>query len=435
MQTNIKPIIVLGRRGGVFSRSDGTLETVSEGETLALKLEELGKDLRNNLRYNDALLEDAIVRNEDDLAKLKKEVTEADALLIYLIGMMPLQTIYQWGLPIVAFSGQYTPMLALYAFAVERHSYPNIAIAIDYQDIDEQIQLLEARKKLRNARIALLGFPPPLISRWHHLPDLELARGKLGVEFSPVEMREVMERLPMIDRGEAQTLAERWLEEAKEVIEPSTDDVTDAAQLYLALTSVLEQRRATDVSINCLELVNSLKAVPPCYPMSRLRDEGVHAACEADVVALLTMMLLGYLADEPAFMGNIVSADPRSNIIRLSHCVMPTRMAGFDQPTSPYILRNYHGSHGVTAHVELDSGREVTTARLARTLDEIVVLGGELVDCRDTTACRTTISVSVGDARKFVQCALGNHHAVVYGNHVKQVKALSQMLGIGTIEL
>ncbi len=434
MQIKVKPIIVLGRREGWFCRSDGSLEFVADGEALAHKVAELSKELRQKLETSGTLLEDTVVRNEDELAQLKKDVLEADAVLVYLIGVMPLQSLLQWGLPILVFSGQHTPMLALYAFGVERHSRPGITIAVDFPDIDEEIQLLEARKKLQKARIALFGFPPPIFSRWHHLPDLELAREKLGVDFSPVEIREILAQLPTIDEGKAQTLAQGWLQEAKDVVEPSRTDVTDAARLFLALASMLEQRKANAMAINCIELM-ALRVPPPCYAMARLRDEGIHAACEADVTTLLTMMLLGYVADSPAFMGNVVGANPQSNTLMISHCVVPTRMAGFGQPPRPYILRNYHGSQGVTAHVELDIGQELTIGRLARNMDKIMLLRGELVHCRDTTACRTTISAIVSDVRNFVRCAFGNHHAVVYGNHVGQAKTLSDALGISAVEL
>ncbi len=434
MQIKVKPIIVLGRREGWFCQPDGSLEMVPEGEALGLKVAELSRELRGKLQYSAVLLEDTLVRNENDLAEMKREALEADVLLVYLIGAMPLQTLFQWRLPIVVFSGQYTPMLALYAFGVERHSRPGITVAVDFQDIDEAIQLFDARKKLQKTRIALFGFPPQLFSRWHHLPDLELAREKLGVDFSPVEIRELVAQLPMIDEGEAQTVAERWLQEAKGVVEPSKTDVTDAARLFLALTNVLQQRKANAMAVNCLELMN-LNAPPPCYAMSRLRDEGIPAACEADVSTLLTMMLVGYLADRPAFMGNIVWANPESNVIMISHCVVPTRMAGFTQPSRQYTLRNYHGSHGVTAHVELDIGQELTIARLSRNVDKIALLHGQLVECRDTTACRTTISARVSDVRKFVQCAFGNHHAVIYGDYARQIEALTQALGISSLEL
>ena len=436
MQIRVKPVIVLNKDENTFRRLDGTREIVSDRAAIALRVAELSKELREGLQFSTALLEDAIVRNEDDLANLKGEALKADALLLYLIGMMPLQALLQWGLPIIAFSGQHAPTQALYAFGVERHSQPGITVALDFQDIDEEFQLLEARKKLRNTRIALFGFPPPIFSRWHHLPDLELAREKLGVEFSPVELRELVAKLPTIGQGEAQTVAERWLREAKEVVEPSKTDVIETARLYLAIASILEQEKANALAINCIEMMSSLKALPPCYAMTRFRDEGVHAACEVDVIALLTMMLLGYLTNKPAFMGNIVGTIPESNILRISHCIVPTRMAGFSQPPSRYTLRNYHGRQkGVTAHVELDTGQEVTIARLARDLDKIMLLSGKLVDCRDTTACRTTLSARVSDVRKFVRCAFGNHHVVICGNHTRQAKALSQALGISSVEL
>lgn len=436
MQIKIKPIFILNKGENAFRHADGRREIISDETVVKLKMAQLSKELRDELQCYDALLDDAIVQDEDDLAKLKMEGLKADALLIYLIGAMPLQTLFQWELPIIAFSGQHTPTQALYAFGVERHSQPGITIALDFKDIDEALQLLEARKKLRNTRIALFGFPPPLFSRWHHLPDFELAREKLGVQFSAVELRELVAQLPMVDNKEVQTVAERWMQEAKEVIEPRKSDVTEAALVYLALTKILKQEKANALAINCLEMMRVLSAPPPCYALTRLRDEGVHAACEADVIALLTMMLLGYLTDAPAFMGNIVGTIPESNILSISHCVVPTKMAGFSQPPRRYVLRNYHGIRdGVTAHVELDIGQEVTIARLARNLDKILLLRGELVDCRDTIACRTTISTKVNDVRQFICSAFGNHHILVYGNHIKQAKTLSQSLGIESVEL
>jgi len=158
MQIKVKPIIVLGRREGWFCHSDGSLEFVADGEALAHKVAELSKELRQKLETSGTLLEDTVVRNEDELAQLQKDALEADAVLVYLIGVMPLQSLLQWGLPILVFSGQHTPMLALYAFGVERHSQPGITIALDFPDIDEAIQLLEARKKMQKARIVLFGF-------------------------------------------------------------------------------------------------------------------------------------------------------------------------------------------------------------------------------------------------------------------------------------
>jgi len=287
----------------------------------------------------------------------------------------------------------------------------------------------------QKARIALFGFPPPIFSRWHHLPNLELAREKLGVESSPVEIRELVPQLPMIDEGKAQTSAQRWVKKAEDVVEPSTYDVTDAAQLFLAMSDMLSRKQANAIATNCVELT-TLKVPSACHAMTRLRDEGIHAACKGDVTTLLTMMLLGYVADGPAFTGNVVGANPESNTLMIAHCVVPTRMASLGPPPRRYTLRDYHGTHaGVTAHVELDIGQELTVAQPARNIDKIMLLRAELVDCRDTITCRTTVSARVSDVRNFVRCAFGNHHAVVHGDYVVQTKALSETIGIGAVQL
>ena len=435
-QLKVKPVIILNNEESTFRHSDGTREVITDRKKVSLKAAQFSKELRENLQYSTTLLDDAIVTSEESIANLKAETLKADALLVCPIGTISLKTLLHWKLPIIAFSGQHTPTQALYAFGVERHSYPDITVALDFQDIDDALQRLAARKQLRDSRIVMVGFPSSRFSRWHHLPDLELAQEKIGAEFIPVELRELLAKLPEAENKEAQSVAEHWIQEAKEVIEPSKTDVVESARIYLSLVNILAREKANALALNCDDMMNSLKAPPPCYALSRLRDEGIHATCEMDVVTLLTMMLLGYLTNKPAFMGNIVGAIPESNTLRISHCVLPTRMAGFNQPPSPYTLRNYHGyQRGVTAHVELETGQEVTIARLSRNLNKIMLIRGDLIDCQETIACRTTLSARVSDIREFVRCAFGNHHVVVYGNHMRQAKILSQALGISSIEL
>jgi len=42
---------------------------------------------------------------------------------------MPVYPLFQWGFPVIAFSGEHTPMMALYAFGAERDSRTGITIA------------------------------------------------------------------------------------------------------------------------------------------------------------------------------------------------------------------------------------------------------------------------------------------------------------------
>ena len=433
MELKIKPVFVLNKGENAFRHSDGTRDVVSDELEISRRLEQLIQESKEALKFGNSLLEHSIVRDEEELNQLKMESIQSDGLLLYCIGYASIQSVFSWGLPIVAFGGQHVPVAPLLVCGVERHSNQEITVAIDYQEIDEALTIICARKKLRASRILLFGFPPELFSRWHHLPDFELARRIFGVRFSSVELRELVALLPTIDSKKMNSIATIWEKEAVEVVEPQQIDLCETARMYLALKILLAREKANAFGINCLEMMRALKVYPPCYALTRLRDEGIHAACEADIVTLLTMMLLGYLSDAPAFMGNIVAAIPASNTISISHDVTPTKMAGFDTPAKPYILRNYHWSPGVTAHVELDIGQEVTLARLSRDLDKICLTSGKLVECRDTIACRTTISVNINDVRELVQRTFGYHLAVVYGNQVKLTSELCHKIGIQAV--
>lgn len=433
MDLKIKPIFILSRGANQFRHPDGTREVVSDEAEINQRLSQISQELRATLRYGYSLLNDSFVRDEEELKQLRPELVQADGMLLYCIGFFPIQSVFDWQLPIVAFGGQYTPAATLTACGAERHSNLKITIALDYQEIDDALTIIHTRKKLHTERIALFGFMPDPYSRWHHLPDFELAKRKLGVQVNAVELRELVALSKTIDGEKLDELVKTWIKEAKEVIEPKETDIRETARIYSALKMLLEQEKANAFGINCLEMIKTLGVLPPCYALTRLRDEGTHAACEADLVCLLTMMLLGYIAGAPAFMGNTVAAIPASNTISISHCVTPTKMAGFEARAKPYILRNYHSGPGVTAHVELNTGQEVTVARLSREFDKICIAQGKLVECRDTIGCRTTISISISDAREFVQRTFGNHQAVAYGNHIKLMNKLCHKMDIQTI--
>jgi L-fucose isomerase-like protein len=162
--------------------------------------------------------------------------------------------------------------------------------------------------------------------------------------------------------------------------------------------------------------------------MSWLRDMGTPSACEMDIAALLTMILLGTLSKKPTFLGNIVSADPETNRIKISHCILPSRMAGFDKDPLPYIIRDFHGEKGVTAFTEVPAGMKLTLARSRRNSERIVALAGEVVACEDTIFCRNTLTIQVQNVREFIRQAEGNHQVAVFGDYLQDLEFMSKVL-------
>lgn len=432
MDMNVKPVFILSRGAGVFVEPNGRLEMVKDRDTTRNRINALLDELKTELGAHVTILGELLVGEPMDFEPLFSNKNEIDVLLVYFLGVTPIEALLRWQGPIIAFGGQYTPTFALYAVGEERHLVNNLFIALDYSDVRRMLRVLEVKKCLAHTRIVFFGFPAPWHLRWYPFPDLEEIRRKVGLQFIPVELRELMEVVKEADRVKAASLAQEWMNEAHQVIEPSLEDLQQSAAAYLAIDHILSQKRGHAMTINCLEITQSRRfsgqMINPCMAMSRLRDQGIPSGCEMDIPGLLTMILLGNLSQKPSFLGNIVRADPHTNVVKISHCILPTRMPGFDRKPLPYVLRDFHGDKGVTAFTEVPVGVEVTLARVHRNLERIVALTGKVLACEDTTFCRNTLTIQIPNAREFVRQTEGNHQVVVFGDYLGDLEALSGVL-------
>jgi len=429
---NIKPVVILSRGSGVFIDGDGRMEMVPDGAETKVRFNTLLQELKSELEDRATILEALVVSAPDECASLVRSGEEIDALLVLFLGVTPIEELLRWPGPIIAFSGQCTPAMALYAVGEERWERPDLFIALDYEEIRKTLLILETRKALARTRILLFGFPPSWHLRWYGYPDLEGLRRRFGVEFVPVELRELIDKVPKVDSREAARVAERWVEDAQDVKGPSSEHLRESAQTYLAMRQIMERKGANAMAINCLEITQTRKfsglISNPCMGMQYMRDRGVPTGCEMDIPGLLTMIILGHLSRRPAFLGNIVRAEPEGNMIKISHCILPTRMPGFDKDPLPYTLCDYHGTKGVTGFTRVPSGQTVTLARAQRNLERISACAGELLGCDNTEFCRNTLTIRLPDARRFVQKAEGNHHALIFGDCIEKLEALCALL-------
>ena len=89
------------------------------------------------------------------------------------------------------------------AVGEERHQIKNLFIALDYEDILKTLRILEVKKTLAQTRIVLFGSPPTWHLRWYGFPDLEAIRRKTGLQFIPVELRELVDTVQKVDTEKA----------------------------------------------------------------------------------------------------------------------------------------------------------------------------------------------------------------------------------------
>ena len=391
---------------------------------------------------------DPVLATDDNEVIATRSRVDSDAPDAIVVGVSSGVNPRLWEipLPILAYSGEQTPMMALYHLPLAvRRANPNLRYCLDAGEVRAallEVGAVPVAQRVRNSTMLILGEYASVDA----LPDREELRARLGVRTVQVSSADFVAAAEGVDDVAAEAVARRWIAGASDHSETSVSEIEAVARLQLALEALMAEHSAQCVSVGCLEVMYLQGHVPFCWVLAQLRDLGLPAGCEADATATLTMLFFEYLVERPAYMGNLVRANPATGEVAISHGCSPTRMWGRHEAAKPYRLVHSHsappfsrdltGGSGVTSYVDYgDVGQTVTIARLGPDLATAHVARGEIVRCQDTICDRTTLTVRVGDARRFVDNATGNHQVVVYGDAVDEFTALCHSFGMEVLTL
>lgn len=459
MKPVLQPVWLVGRQAWhVFPQDNLQLLTAMGPDVSGPQVAAQMEGLQAQLADAALLREPIIVMDDADMARAVAAARDADAVLLSLTTArmdratpeaaalgLDAAPILDLGVPVLAFSGDKSPMMALYILpAGVRARRPHLHLCLDATEVLaalDRIRIDKAAARLAASRLIVLGsYTCP-----ERLPDPALVRQRLGVAMAEVSSAAFMAQVAAVDAARAQAVAQEWRQGSQPGRESSDAEIASVARVQVALADLMARESAQAVSVGCLEIMYGHGQVPFCWVLAQLRDRGLPAGCEHDAGATLTMLMLEYLAERPAYMGNLVLADPAKNHVAISHGCSPTRMWGRDRAAKPYRLVHSHsappfsrtleGGSGVTSYVDYgDVGEPVTIARLGADLDAIFVASGRIVECRDTICDRTTLTVEVADARAYVQRATGNHQVLIYGDFTADLKALARRLDLAVLD-
>jgi hypothetical protein len=398
------------------------------------------EELKKNLVIEVSLLKEVVITDEKDLTLLEKDEKDADAILLFKphlgLGDLVIKMV-EFNLPVILFSKEgevRNPLDAL------EYVYPkrNVWVAIDYQDINLRLKILKAKKLINNTKLLILNADYPHWERFlcRVSGGIEAIKERFGINVEYVLSDEVIKRWQEIEEERAKRVVEQWMKDAKKIVEPKKEDLLVVAKLYLVMKDLLHERNAQGLTMAYGD--NPLPV--PCFAYTNLRDEGIPGACEVDIISLLSMTILHHLLDKPSFMGNTF-VDLQNNILALSHCVAPTKMAGYDKSPHPYMLRDQHWDiplGSVCASVAMEPGQEVTICRLDGELKNMLIAKGKIADCqdlKDENYCRITAKIKLeASVKKFIHNTSGNHHVMIYGDHREEIRALNELFGVTTME-
>jgi hypothetical protein len=307
----------------------------------------------------------------------------------------------------------------------------------DWSELDRVVGLMRVAPRLRQTRILVVRGPMGTAAAC----SAEQLKAKWGAEVVPITVEETLKAHQAVELAAAEAEADQyWIHCAKQIVEPTRDEIVNSARLYLAVKNLMIANKAQAItSSNCMA-----DPAKGCLTFSKLNDLGLVGACEGDMDSTLTMLIFRYAFGVPGFISDPVFDTARNALIHF-HCTSATKMDGPGGDRLPFIMRTQTDSgRGVSLDVEMRKGQPVTCAKFIN-LDTMLVSTGKIIDVtHDKLACRTQFVTEVPDARKmFLNWGGGVlegdvmtllHRVVFYGNHIQSVKDLGALMGFRVVE-
>jgi len=377
-----------------------------------------------------------------ELPQVAAKLKNADVLLIVHLsahgGDAPvLGKLIDVGLPTALFSQPFSGHGWMYFPQWHKQGKKVVLIpSSDWKDLEKAAGLLRAPARMNKTRILAIGGPHGTAAAC----SPEQVKKKLGSDLVTVKNEQVMEIFKSIDPKAAEAEAEQyWLSQAKQIVEPKRPEIIESAKLYLATKQLMIQEKAQAVcSSHCMGNPRG------CLTFSKLNDLGFVGACEGDIDSTLTMLIFAYAFHVPGFITDPV-IDVAKNAMVHFHCTSATKMDGPQGKRLPFVIRTQTDSRGgVAVEVENRVGQPVTCAKLVN-LDTMLMVTGKIIETsKSPLACRTQFAQSVPDARRlFLNWGEGLihagvmpllHRAVFYGDHMKPMEDLGDLMGFKVLE-
>lgn len=374
--------------------------------------------------------EEKPLESDDAVNRFVQELKsrELDAVLVTLQHMGAwnwADRISQAGIPTIIFAPVGTAFTG-HVLEISRRPGVQVLSSLETPSFEQAFRMVRAKKQFEESRLLVLAGT--------QRKETVLERLGTKVRYLPRRrLHELFAQMPVTE--EVQEVAGEMKRCAREIVEPTEDDLLNAARTFTTAKRLLKDEGANGLTTDCLGMV-SVKAVPtpPCMAASLFQDGGVTYGCEADLFGAISLMLTSYLFDQPGFMNDPVPETVK-NVLIAAHCTCGTRLNGFRGPREPFLLRSHSESDlGVSLQVLWKVGQKVTLVRFQNP-NELILDSGTVagnVHTPPAGGCRTSFEIKM-DRIEDARDVLGFHQVVFYGDHRREVEAFCQMYGIDVI--
>ena len=242
------------------------------------------------------------------------------------------------------------------------------------------------------------------------------------------------------DSDEIIALADEYIRLAEKCKGSTRKDVINGVKSYYVAGKILETEQADAITMDCLGTLANIDVSLPCIAWSRMNDDSIPAACEADHGAVAAHIMVQYLFDRPGFEQDPV-ADTADDSIIGSHCSCPTRLNGFDKPPEPFELVHHHGNRDAVPRTIWKTGQRVTCLDVLPVYEKpsteedrskVLVSAGTVIDninVPPSGGCVVAVKVKFDGTQNVLKYPVF-HQLFFYGDYVKQVKDFCKLCNL-----
>ena len=433
----------------------------------------------NNLSQDARILEQVYFEfpenkkiERSDLIKLEADKDEVDLFIIrgYQLGSHPelyfasvLADIYKKPILPAAHFGRTT---SAYLKSIGIESYADYV----YGGLKNLISLLRARKAFQQTNMLLItdlggAIKGPGYMRGS-VRDFDDLRERFGIGTTIIRFKELSDERERIlnskdNMAEVDSLTEKLVRNAR-AIHMDKKMFSQNVLFYHTVKALMKKHNSNAYSIDsqefCATRLPEAWKITPCLTFSLLNGEGYPTACEGEIGCLLAMSLFTAISKKSAYMGNfnpyrdsfwdpekylwVKGADKEKLNFSFGHNVPGLKMLGFDKPDLPYEIRNFipakPGIPGWGSSLKIDFTRieekTVTIGRFNPLTTKLLVIKGEVIGMRgfDMERCSTEVLLHIKDPEgcHLKTAYYGHHFVLVYGDYVKELVHLADMLKI-----
>ena len=337
-------------------------------------------------------------------------------------------------------TGAYSAANALRAFGGRRFAYafgaPEEKSVVSA--VSACVSAARVKKAMRSLRMAAVGHTPQGFGFGRAL-DAEMIH-TFGAELEAIEARELIGAAKSFTEAECTEYLQQTVQATCGLENTPVKNQLDHARLYKAYSDFVKSHGIGALASRCWPDFFTEFGTPVCTVLSLLNDEGVAAACEADIYGALSMWVGRQLSDEAVFFGDPVSLNEEENTISFWHCGMAAcSLARKD--TGAVVGVHPNRKIGPAMDFGCEAFPAATIFRIGREPDgsfRFFIAEGEALDKPKQFIGTSLVVRTDKDSRSLVEnsveAGFEPHFVVMKGRHGGALKALARMYGFPVFE-